>query len=113
MDAGIGGEAEILYVTDKDVVYKYYSYNKNDAVHINEGKIADGLIDFKRSCFKKTDIINYLPYIRKGLIKIENTFNCWNESVDGYDSMALRFINELLHVYRTEKTVPNKIEIHY
>ncbi|ORU01510.1 hypothetical protein D081_0329 [Anaerovibrio sp. JC8] len=113
MELGVGGEAEILLIDDDNLIYKYYSYNNNMTGYENKSKVADGLIKFKRSCFKHPDYINYPKYIKKGLIKIENSYNCWNVSDDGYDMMAIRFIGRLFQEYHFERSIPKKLAIHY
>ena len=112
MKIGTGIEAEILLIDDESVIYKYASYNKKIAGYANERMLADGLVSFKRSCFKNYDCINYPKYLKKGLIKVENSFNCWYEA-DGYDTMALKFIGRVMEKYRMEHTIPQKLAIHY
>ncbi len=113
MILGMGMTAEILQEDDDVITYKYYSYNKNLKGYSNEWKLADGLISIKKTVFQFPIMINYYNYIRQGLIKIENTFNCWNTTIMGADSMATRFISRLLDCYSNNKRIPNKIEIHY
>ena len=109
----MGMTAEICHQDNEVIIYKYYSYNKNLKGYSNDWRLADGLISIKKTVFQFPIRINYFDYIRQGLIRIENTFNCWSCTILGADSMATRFISRLLDCYNDNKRIPQKIEIHY
>ena len=106
---GIGVKAELLMADENSIVYKYSSYNDNFKKY-SDWNLADGLIEIEKSCLD-----NHLLYsnLKAGLVKIENTVNCWNVNTDGYDTMALQCLQRIFKEYETDNHLPEKVNINY
>ena len=113
MDLSMGAEAELFWADDEMILYKYGSYNNFFSEYQNCEHITDGLISIRQSCFKDDHSPTLLSCLKDGLIRIENTSNCWSQTPSGYDSMAIRVLDRIFNQYYFRHTLPNKIGFNY
>ncbi len=126
MSKGIGGACRKILEDEETVIYEYSAYNLNDPKLKDYNDIFDGSIIIQKSGLVEPGIHEKLKKFPNGrkritvevdfsnlfsekMITIENSSNCWQKTIEGYDIIGLSLCFKIFNEYQKIGYLPERL----